>query len=89
MIAEFLGRGARELFLESNSKLTPAITLYESAGFVHAPRPEPSHYERSDVYMVYVGKSADRVRPPLSYGVDAQGLRGAPGVTPAGRPPAP
>ena len=24
------------------------------------PRPEPSHYERSDVYMVYVGKSADR-----------------------------
>jgi GNAT superfamily N-acetyltransferase/DNA-binding MarR family transcriptional regulator len=60
VIADYLGRGARELFLESNSKLTPAITLYESAGFVHAPRPEPSHYERSDVYMVYVGKSADR-----------------------------
>ena len=54
-IAEYLSRGARELFLESNSKLTPAITLYESAGFVHAPRPAPSHYERSDVYMVYVG----------------------------------
>jgi DNA-binding MarR family transcriptional regulator/GNAT superfamily N-acetyltransferase len=55
VIAEYLSRGARELFLESNSKLTPAITLYESAGFVHAPRPAPSHYERSDVYMVYVG----------------------------------
>jgi len=54
-IAEYLCRGARELFLESNSKLTPAITLYESAGFVHSPRPAPSHYERSDVYMVYVG----------------------------------
>ena len=54
-IAEFLARGARELFLESNSKLRPAITLYESSGFVHAPRPAPSHYERSDVYMVYVG----------------------------------
>ena len=54
-IAEYLSRGARELFLESNSKLTPAITLYESAGFVHSPRPAPSHYERSDVYMVYVG----------------------------------
>lgn len=54
-IAEYLSRGARELFLESNSKLTPAITLYESAGFRHAPRPAPSHYERSDVYMVYVG----------------------------------
>ena len=54
-IAEYLCRGARELFLESNSKLTPAITLYESTGFVHSPRPAPSHYERSDVYMVYVG----------------------------------
>jgi len=55
VVAEFLARGARELFLESNSRLTPAITLYESSGFVHAPRPAPSHYERSDVYMVYVG----------------------------------
>lgn len=55
LIAEYRSRGARELFLESNSRLTPAITLYESAGFVHASRPEPSHYERSDVYMVYVG----------------------------------
>jgi DNA-binding MarR family transcriptional regulator/GNAT superfamily N-acetyltransferase len=54
-IAEYRARAARELFLESNSRLTPAITLYESAGFVHAPRPAPSHYERSDVYMVYVG----------------------------------
>jgi len=55
-VAEYLSRGACELFLESNSRLTPAITLYESAGFAHAPRPAPSHYERSDVYMVYVGR---------------------------------
>jgi DNA-binding MarR family transcriptional regulator/GNAT superfamily N-acetyltransferase len=55
VIADYLERGARELFLESNSKLTPAITLYESSGFVHAPRPEASHYERGDVYMVYMG----------------------------------
>ncbi len=54
VIAAYLTRGARELFLESNSKLTPAVTLYESSGFVHAPRPAPSHYARSDVYMVYV-----------------------------------
>ncbi len=40
VIAHYLERGARELFLESNSKLTPAITLYESSGFVHAPRPD-------------------------------------------------
>ena len=56
-IADYLARGARELFLESNSSLEPAITLYETAGFAHAPRPAPSHYQRSDVYMVYVGQS--------------------------------
>ncbi len=43
----------RELFLESNSRLTAALTLYESAGFVHIPRPAESHYERADIYMVY------------------------------------
>ena len=53
VVAAYRSLAARELFLESNSKLKPAIALYESAGFVHAPRPAPSHYERSDVYMVY------------------------------------
>ena len=52
-IAQFRALGGRELFLESNSRMVPALTLYESAGFVYAERPEPSHYERSDVYMVY------------------------------------
>ena len=45
--------GGRELFLETNSRLTPAIALYASVGFVHAPPPTPSHYERADVYMIY------------------------------------
>ena len=44
------------LFLETNSALKTAISLYESAGFVHASRPDgPSHYERADVYMAYHG----------------------------------
>jgi len=44
----------RELFLESNSSLAPALNLYESAGFRHHPAPRPgSHYARADVYMVY------------------------------------
>jgi ribosomal protein S18 acetylase RimI-like enzyme len=55
VVSEYLARGGSELFLESNSRLTPAITLYETAGFAHASRPAPSHYERSDVYMVYMG----------------------------------
>lgn len=44
-----------ELFLETHSSLKHAIHLYESVGFVHAPRPDgPSHYSRANVYMIYV-----------------------------------
>lgn len=46
--------GGSELFLESSSKLAPALALYESIGFRHRPAPRPgSHYARADVYMVY------------------------------------
>ncbi|NNC78291.1 MAG: GNAT family N-acetyltransferase [Woeseiaceae bacterium] len=45
--------GGRRLFLESHSSLQAALALYESAGFYHQPRPKPSDYERSDVYMVF------------------------------------
>ncbi len=59
VIEAFMATGGGELFLESSSTLTPALTLYESAGFVHAPRPPgPVHYDRSDVYMVYRGINA-------------------------------
>lgn len=52
-IARFRQSGGQLLYLESNSALAPALALYESAGFRHEPRPEPSEYERADVYMVY------------------------------------
>ena len=58
VIEAFLARRTGELYLETNSRLAPAIALYESAGFVHAPRPAPSAYARSDVYMVYRGRPA-------------------------------
>ena len=54
-IAKFKELDATELFLESSSKLGPAIRLYETSGFQHTPRPGASHYERADVYMVYKG----------------------------------
>ena len=54
-VAEFKRLGGRELFLESNRALVPAIRLYETSGFRHRPRPAASHYERADVYMVYEG----------------------------------
>lgn len=45
--------GARMLFLESHSSLAPALHLYLAEGFRHVPRPQPSPYRRSDVYMQY------------------------------------
>lgn len=54
-IAAYRKVGKGILFLESNSKLKTALRLYERNGFEHAERPEPSHYQRSDVYMVYRG----------------------------------
>lgn len=50
----FTALGGRQLFLESSSRLAPALKLYESVGFVHHPAPRPgSHYARADVYMVW------------------------------------
>ena len=43
--------GALKLFLVSNTKLTSALRLYESMGFVHAPLPEKQAYASADVYM--------------------------------------
>lgn len=41
---------ASRIYLETNSVLTPAITLYESCGFRHIPR-QPSPYVRCDTWM--------------------------------------
>lgn len=50
----FRALAGRELFLESSTKLAPALALYESVGFKHRPAPRPgSHYARADVYMVW------------------------------------
>ena len=50
----FRSLAGRELFLESSTKLGPALALYESVGFRHYPAPRAgSHYVRADVYMVW------------------------------------
>jgi ribosomal protein S18 acetylase RimI-like enzyme len=55
-IAAYRELGGRELYLESSSVLTPALRMYESAGFVHHPAPRAgSHYARADVHMVWEG----------------------------------
>jgi GNAT superfamily N-acetyltransferase len=45
------GRGATRVVLFSSSKLGPALKLYESLGFRHAPIPSDQPYETADVYM--------------------------------------
>lgn len=52
-IQRFKHRGGPGLYLETHSSLRAAISLYERAGFQHVERPEPSVYERADVYMVF------------------------------------
>jgi GNAT superfamily N-acetyltransferase len=43
--------GAHRVELLSNSRLTPALALYERLGFRHVPAP-PTAYQRTDVKMV-------------------------------------
>lgn len=64
-IAEFHRRRGKLLFLESSSKLRPALHMYERAGFVLQPGIRPgSHYARADVYMVYAPTAAkSRTKP--------------------------
>ena len=45
---------ARTLYLESSSRLEPALALYRSVGFELQSSPRPgSHYARADVYMIW------------------------------------
>ena len=43
--------GAPRLYLETNSKLAPALALYKSFGFRQIEPAEPSPYARADVVM--------------------------------------
>jgi len=62
VIAEARALNAHRLYLETNSKLTPAIRLYESLGFRHLPpeRIVPSPYARANVYMELFIESSHR-----------------------------
>ena len=63
-IAEFHRRRGKMLFLESSSKLRPALHLYERAGFVLQQGVRPgSHYARSDVYMIYARAKTVKPQP--------------------------
>ena len=44
-------KSADKIFLESSSKLKPALNLYRNIGFIEKKSPLISEYERADVYM--------------------------------------
>jgi len=46
------GKKFKNIFLESNSKLTPALNLYKKLGFRFLPKKVSSHYKRCDVKMI-------------------------------------
>lgn len=56
IIAKAKMLGAKTLYLESNTKLTPAIKLYQKLGFVKVQGPE-SPYERSNIQMKLILKT--------------------------------
>jgi len=43
--------GVKRLFLDSNRKLTPALTLYNKVGFKEISVPKDTPYERCDIRM--------------------------------------
>ena len=51
VIKRFKARGGKTLYLETNTKLKPAIKLYWDLGFVERQPATPSPYERANYYM--------------------------------------
>jgi putative acetyltransferase len=53
IIEEGRRRGTRRLYIETNDKLSPAVTLYSSCGFLPVPgdRLKPSPYARANVHL--------------------------------------
>jgi ribosomal protein S18 acetylase RimI-like enzyme/predicted transcriptional regulator len=53
VIDRYKARGGKELFLETNSSLHPAINLYKKMGFKEVPPPENTPYARADYFMEF------------------------------------
>lgn len=51
VLERYKARGGSELFLETNSSLIPAISLYKKYGFREVPPPENTPYIRADYFM--------------------------------------
>ncbi len=50
-LAKAQALGARRVYLESNTKLIPALSLYHKLGFSKTVAVAPSPYERANIQM--------------------------------------
>jgi ribosomal protein S18 acetylase RimI-like enzyme len=62
VIERFQARGGKTLYLETNTKLTPAIDLYWKLGFVELKPKVASIYERANYYMEWLPKEAAKAK---------------------------
>lgn len=54
-IAFFKESGGNKLFLETHTKLKPAMRLYETLNFKVTEKPADAHYAGTDCYMIWHG----------------------------------
>jgi len=62
VIERFQARGGKTLYLETNTKLTPAIDLYWKLGFVELKPKVASVYERANYYMEWLPEEAAKAK---------------------------
>ena len=55
VIRYFLAAGGTSLYLETHTKLSPAMHLYEALGFALKDNPNKAHYGGTDCYMAWEG----------------------------------
>ncbi|NVJ98739.1 MAG: GNAT family N-acetyltransferase [Alphaproteobacteria bacterium] len=53
VIDVFKAKKGTRLYLETHTKLKPAMRLYEKLNFKLMPKPEDAHYQGTDCYMIW------------------------------------
>lgn len=57
VLAFFTEKNGKTLYLETHNKLKPALTLYETLGFIVTKNPGKGHYDGCDLYLEWRQKS--------------------------------
>lgn len=57
VIDHFIRLGGKRLYLETHTKLKPAMKLYQALNFELQDKPADAHYDGTDCYMVWRGEA--------------------------------